>query len=257
MFKFDHFVINIDNYYQNNKNTIRKIIDTGFPYEPTWGKRTSGFKASNLWIGNEYFEMINILKPNGGGWKSEWVNLYNKGHRGLVCIMLDVTNIDEVYCTLTQKEVDITKPEFLKFKWFFNLFTRTMPWQNAYINFLEGIPLQIGFQQMKDEKSRKFMNEYMVPNSKDNDITGISKIVVKGPLTNVDKKLIETIFDKYIIEKEPLTIKLNSEQLMVFQNNEDFNVDIFTICNNENLCDKSVSIENITIHNKCSFIVEL
>lgn len=257
MFKFDHFVINIDSDYQNNKSTIRKIIDTGFPYKPTWGKGTSGFKASNLWIGNEYFEMINILKPNGGGYKSEWVNLYNKGHRGLVCIMLDVADINEVYDTLTEKEIYITKPEFLKFKWFFNLFTRTMPWQNSYIKFLEGIPLQIGFQQMKDEKSRKFMEEYMVTNSKDNDITGISEIVVKGSLTNADEKLIETIFDKYIIQKEPLTIRLNSEQLIVFQNSENFNTDIFTICNNPDLSDKKVSIENVTIYNKFVSIVEL
>ncbi|WP_297418000.1 hypothetical protein [Clostridium sp.] len=256
MFKFDHFVINIDSNYQNNKNTIRKIIDTGFPYKPSWGKGTSGFKASNLWIGNEYFEMINILKPNGGGYKSEWVNLYNKGHRGLVCIMLDVADINEVYDTLTQKEVDITKPEFLKFKWFFNLFTRTMPWQNCYINFFEGISLQIGFQQMKDEKTRKFMEGYMVPNSKDNDITGISKIVIKGPLTSADEKLIETIFDEYIIHKEPLTIKLNSEQLIVFQNSENFNAGIFTICNNLDLCDKNVSIENVTIYNKFLSLVE-
>lgn len=256
MFKFDHFVMNIDSSYQNNKDSISKIIDTGFPYKPSWGKGTSGFKASNLWIGNEYFEMINILKPNGGGYKSEWVNLYNKGHRGLICILLDVVDINEVYDTLKQKEVEITKPEFLKFKWFFNLFTRIMPWQNSYINFLEGIPLQIGFQQMKDEKTRAFMEGYMVPNSKDNDITGISKIVVKGPLTSADEKLIETIFDKYIICKEPLTIKLNSEQLMIFQNSEDFNADIFTICNNLDYNNKKVCIENVTIYNKSLSLTE-
>ena len=37
--------------------------------------------------------MINILKNNGGGWKSDWVELYNNGHRGLICIMLDVDDI--------------------------------------------------------------------------------------------------------------------------------------------------------------------
>ncbi|WP_343101208.1 hypothetical protein [Romboutsia sp. MSSM.1001216sp_RTP31141st1_G3_RTP31141_220114] len=145
--------------------------------------------------------MINILRSNGGGWKTEWVDLYNNGHRGLICIMLDVVNIDEVYNLLNKKSIEITKPEHLKFKWFFNMLTRTMPWQNSYINFFEGVPLQIGFQQMNDEKSRKFMNEYMIPNSRDNDIIGISEVIVRGPLTNNDIKLIHNIFDIYILKQ--------------------------------------------------------
>ena len=135
MFKLDHFVVNVDKCYQKDKDIIDKIINTGFPYKPTWGKGTKGFKASNLWIGNEYFEMISILKPDGGGWKTEWVNCYNNGHRGLICIMLDVANIDELYTLLRKKNIEITKPEHLKFKWFFNMLTRTMPWQNCYTNF--------------------------------------------------------------------------------------------------------------------------
>lgn len=252
MFKFDHFIINVDKYYQKDKDIINKIITAGFPYKPSWGKGTRGFKASNLWIGNEYFEMINILKPDGGGWKTDWVNLYNKGHRGLICIMLDVLNIDELYNSLNKSDINITKPEYLKFKWFFNMFTRTMPWKNSYINFFEGIPLQIGFQQMKDEKSRKFMEEYMVPNSRDNDIIGINKIIVRGPLTNNDKNLICNIFNKYITQTEPLTIHLNKEQIIIFENSTDYTVEMFTKCNNKIFSDKSISIENISIRNVLS-----
>ena len=153
MFKFDHFVVNVDRKYQKDKAVINNVIKSGFPYEPSWGKGTRGFKASNLWIGNEYFEMINLLKEDGGGWKKDWVDLYNEGHRGLICIMLDVDNINEVYENFKSKNISITNPEYLKFKWLFNLLTRTMPWQNSYIKFFEGIPLQIGFQQMKDDET--------------------------------------------------------------------------------------------------------
>lgn len=31
----------------------------------------------------------------------------------------------------------------------------------SYIDFFQGIPLQISLQQMKDEKSREFMNQYI------------------------------------------------------------------------------------------------
>ena len=171
MFKFDHFVVNVDRKYQKDKAVINNVIKSGFPYEPSWGKGTRGFKASNLWIGNEYFEMINLLKEDGGGWKKDWVDLYNEGHRGLICIMLDVDNINEVYENFKSKNISITNPEYLKFKWLFNLLTRTMPWQNSYIKFFEGIPLQIGFQQMKDDEARNFMKQYMVPNSYENGIS--------------------------------------------------------------------------------------
>ena len=249
MFKFDHFIVNINERYQKDNTVINSIINAGFPYKPSWGKGTKGFKASNLWIGNEYLEMINILKTDGGGWKSEWVDLYNKGHRGLICIMLDVENINKLYSMLTAKNIKITKPEHLKFKWFFNIFTKVMPWQNCYSDFLEGIPLQIGFQQMNDEKSREFMEQYMVPNSRDNNIIGISKVIIRGTLTNNDKKLISNIFDRNIIKTEPLTIQLNQQQILVFEESDNYLVHIITRCNNQDFNNKKISIENIDIEN--------
>lgn len=249
MLKLDHFVVNVSREYQKDKTIIDSITNAGFPYKPSWGKGTKGFKASNLWIGNEYFEMINILKESGGGWKSDWVDLFNKGHRGLVCLMLDVENIDKLHNNLIDKKIEVTKPEHLKFKWFLNLFTRVMPWKNCYVNFLEGIPLQIGFQQMNDEKSREFMNEYMVPNSRENNITGISKVVIKGALTNNDKKLISSIFDREIIETDPITIQLNKDQILVFEEAENYAVNIVTNCNNEKFDNETIKIENIEVKN--------
>ena len=97
MLRIDHLVVNIDKKYQTDEIAIQSIRDTGVPYEPKWGKGTKGFKASNIWIGNEYLEMIYLLKKDGGGWKPEWVEKYNKGHRGLICLMLDVDDLDKIY----------------------------------------------------------------------------------------------------------------------------------------------------------------
>lgn len=249
MFRFDHLVINVDECYQKDNNYINEIIETGFPYEPSWGKGTRGFKVSNLWIGNEYFEMVNILKKDGGGWTKSWTDLYNNGNRGLVCLMLDTNNLDNIYNSLRSKDINITTPEFLKFKWFFNLFTRTMPWRNSYIKFFEGIPLQIGIQEMKDDKSRKFMEEYMVPNSKENQILGIKKVIVKGPFTKNDIELINRIFQEHIIKAFPITIRLDNNQTLIFEEEEEYKVDVFTRCDNVNLKDKKIEIENITIYN--------
>lgn len=249
MFSFDHLVININEGYQKDNKCINAIIEAGFPYKPTWGKGTRGFKVSNLWIGNEYFEMVNILKEDGGGWVEAWTKLYKNGHRGLICLMLDTNSLDNIYNVFRDRNINITTPEFLKFKWFFNLFTRTMPWKNSYINFFEGAPLQIGFQEMKDDKARKFMEEYMVPNSRENEILGIKKIVVKGSFNQNDIEVIEKIFSEYIINTTPITIKLDKNQTLIFEKDKEYKVDIFTQCNNEKFKNKKILIENVTIYN--------
>ncbi|WP_195263033.1 hypothetical protein [Clostridium sp. 1001275B_160808_H3] len=164
-------------------------------------------------------------------------------------MMIDTNSLDKIYDIFKNRNINISKPEFLKFKWFFNLFTRTMPWRNSYVNFLEGIPLQIGLQEMKDDKSRKFMEEYMVPNSIDNEILGIEKIIVKGPITTNDIELIKKIFKEYIIRDFPLTMTLDNNQTLIFKEDKEYSVDIFTKCDNEKFKNKKVEIENITIYN--------
>jgi len=247
--KIDHLVINIDKEYQIDKLKINEIKNIGFPYEPKWGKGTSGFKASNLWIGNEYFEMIKILKKNGGGWKKEWVKMYNNHHRGLICLFIETDNIRYEYQRLNKIGINITEPEYLKFKWFFGLLTRTMPWQNAFLPFFQGIPLQLGFQQMKDNESKKWMQQYMVPNSTENGILGIKKINIFGNYSEEDKSLIKSIFPNASDEENKIIIDLKNGQKLVFIQNELYNIEILTECDNEAFKDKIINIENLKIIN--------
>lgn len=244
--KIDHLVINVDKRYQEDKSIIDNIRAKGFPYEPKWGKGTKGFKASNLWIGNEYFEMIRILKSNGGGWIEEWTKRYNQDHRGMICLMLDVEDIDRIYHLLKDKDIQVTEPEWLEFKWFFNLLTRRMPWRNCYIPFFEGVPFQIGFQEMKDEKSRDFMNQYMVPNSRENGIDGINRIIIKGKFSKDDFEMISTVFENKTIYKQETSIRveLSSAQYIEFVVDGAYQMEIYTDSNKGN----SIDIENIRLY---------
>lgn len=247
--KIDHLIINVNDEYQLDNKTIEEIRKNGFPYVPKWGKGTKGFKASNLWIGNEYFEMIRLLRQDGGGWKAEWVTHYNNGHRGLICLMIDVDNLDVEYQRILNKGIYITEPKYLQFKWFFNLLTKTMPWRNSYINFLKGVPMQIGFQQMKDKKSLDFMRGYMVPNSKDNGINGINKVVINGTFIKEDFELIQKIFE--VVEKndDAIVVALSNNQQLIFQKSNSFSVEVYTYGNNENLYGSKIKIENVQVFN--------
>ncbi len=243
--KLDHFVINVDKNYHSDESIINYIRSKGFPYEPKWGKGTAGFKVSNLWIGNEYFEMIHILKPDGGGWVEEWTRKYNQGHRGVICLMLDVGEIDEIHDSLNRKGIDITRPEWLEFKWFFNLLTRRMPWRNCYVPFFEGVPMQIGFQEMKDEKSRDFMNQYMVPNSRDNGIMGINRVIVKGQFTENDFAMISAIFGELAHKNESsIKVVLPLTQIIEFVKDKHYQTEIYTDSSRGDF----IEIENIRVN---------
>lgn len=243
--KLDHFVVNINEKYQKSEKVIENIRNMNFPYEPKWGKGTRGFKVSDLWIGNEYLEMVNILKKDGGGWVPEWTDKYLQGHRGMICLMLDVENIDALYQEMTEKGIQITNPEWLEFKWFFNMLTRRMPWRNCYVPFFEGVPFQIGFQEMKDEKARDFMNQYMVPNSREKGIDGIFRVVIKGKFLEADFEMIQKIFaEKACLESDMIRVVLSTKQSIEFVKAESYEIDLFTNVNTGSV----VEIENIKIH---------
>ena len=72
----------------------------------------------------------------------------------------------------------------------------------------------------------------MVPNSYENGISGIDKVIVKGALTSNDKDLLKIIFDSYIIKDTPLTISLNEKQVLIFQEDKNYLVEIFCKCTN-------------------------
>lgn len=228
----DHLVVNVEEKYQNCKETIEDIRAAGFPYEPTWGKGTRGFKASNLWIGDAYFEMIRILKRDGGGWKTDWTNLYQQGHRGLVCLMLDVEDIQQLSHRINGLGYAITSPAWLEFKWCFRLLTRKMPWQNSYLPFFEGAPFQLGFQQMKDQESRAFMSSYMVPNARDNGIQGICSIHINAPFTSNDVNMIKAVFTSHTQINDTIIATLNQQRL-IFTKAKDFTVEVETKANRE------------------------
>lgn len=243
--KIDHLVVNIDEKYQNDSETIKNIQYSKLVYEPKYGKGTKGFKASNIWIGEEYFELINIFNNDGGGWVPDWTKLYNNGHRGLICLMLDVNDLDTLFNKIKESNIDVTEPKWLEFKWFFNLFTRKMPWRNSYIPFFENIPMQIGFQEMKDQKSRDFMSKYMQPNSKDNGINGITEIFIYGEFTQKDFAMLDSVFCNQVENVENgKIINMNHGQKLHLLKSPSYKVIVNTLSNFE----LTTNIENIEIN---------
>ncbi|MGE7884029.1 VOC family protein [Bacillus sp. NPDC094077] len=246
--KIDHLVVNVNKEIQENKETIKNVHSIGLPYVPKWGKGTKGFKVSNIWIGKEYLELVRVKTKDGGGWVQDWVRKYNDGHRGLIGLAIDVENIDNTYEKMIRDGIKVTKPEPLQFRWFFNLFKKTMPWKNAYIQPMKGMPFQFFLQQMKDQKSREYMEKYMYPNSVEEGVTGIVAVKLYGEVTNEDRNIIGCLFSDVTNEEKEIIIRLKNQVIHLIQSNEHF-IEIMLDSNNEAHKGKKLNIENITLIN--------
>lgn len=241
--KIDHIVMNINKKYQTDEKTIKNIRETGLLYEPKKGKSTSGFKASNIWIGDEYFEMINILNPTGGGWVSEWTQRYNDGHRGMICLMLEVDDLDKLYEKVKNFKVEVSEPKWLKFKFFFNLLSKKLPWRNSYLPFFKEVPFQLGFQQLKNKETRMNMRKRMIPNSSDNGIQKITEIEISGKFSDIEFDMLKKVFINTREDNNKIEILLNSNQKISFIKSDNYFVNVRMDSN----CEKYTVIENLKI----------
>ncbi len=241
--KIDHLVVNVDSYVQEDENFIKQVHSTGLPYKPKWGKGTKGFKVSNIWIGNEYLELVKIKSKDGGGWIESWTEDYHSGHRGLIGFALEVDDIEATYQKLIEQNIQVSAPEPLKFKWFFNLLSKTMPWKNSYLPKFEGMPFQFFLQQLNDEKSKEYMQKYMVPNSRENNINGILEVKIYGILTEQDKNIIKALFNDYTVTDSTITVSLGN-QIISFIESKKYSVEVILDCENEEKSTKQLVIGN-------------
>lgn len=69
MMRLDHFVIHIDKDQTKLESLRSQIEPIGFPFNPHSGKGTKGFQVANIWIGDQYLELVWLRTKDGGGWR--------------------------------------------------------------------------------------------------------------------------------------------------------------------------------------------
>lgn len=243
MNRIDHVIVHVDKSTQNSPTLIESLQKTGLPYNPRKGKRTKGFKVSNLWIGKEYLELVGIIKKDGGGWRKEWVELYNQGHRGAVCLMIDVSDIDALSKAFPKQLVK-TQIERIQYK-LFGLLKLSPPWRNLFLPYFANEKFQIGFQQLDRADTFAKFEKHMIPNSTAHHIMGMSKIVVKGQWTIADYELLEVTFPHTKREDKQLNIRLNNGSEITFV--EDTNLSLQIELDHETNDKGSTQIENVQL----------
>ncbi len=217
--QLDHFVVHVDNDIKPLENLASTISEVGFPFRPRKGKGTSGFKASNIWVGDQYFEIVRLLKPDGGGWPGEWVERFNRGERGISCIFLRTEDLDSLFNRLLKADVPCSI-EKTRFKVFFGLMTMEMPWRYIKMTPIPGTHLDIRFIQY-DASSWDHYRKYMKPNAREFGVDGIWEAQVNVPSMAAAKPYIATLFPEAEFCENSALIKLRPGKISFVESSQD------------------------------------
>ncbi|SFJ92999.1 VOC family protein [Thermoflavimicrobium dichotomicum] len=216
MLRLDHFVVHIDEDMDRLEQLKLEIEPMGFPFNPKKGKETNGFKVSNIWIGDQYLELI-WLKKRNSDWRKEWVDLYNEGKRGIFGLMLMTDDLDTLQDKLCRQGIPLQEPERITFK-IFGLFKKTSPWRTLYTPVIPGTDLQIAIVQMDSSKHYDYIRKYfMKPNAEDNGITGIRTATVRSDFSQDAWEYLHKLFPEALKMDSKLTLDMGTTQL-VFEN---------------------------------------
>ncbi len=162
---FDHIVVHIAG--AQDVSVLKSNLDAAnVPFEPDWGKSAKGFKVSNVWIGRDYFEFVEITNDDSV-WRHEWVQRHLAGEHGAYCVFFRVDrDLEAIAQSLAQANIAHGVIEQTRFKWLFGLLEKRLPWRYLILPPLPGSRIEIGLIQYEPGAAEK-NKPYMVPNGED------------------------------------------------------------------------------------------
>ena len=244
--ELDHFVVHIDDDPGLLRALQKQLAAIDIPFEPDWGKGTTGFKASNIWVGRQYFEIIRILRPDGGGWVERWVKRHHEGERGLYCLFLKTDRLDALAAQLRTAGIAIADPERVTYRAFFGLFKKTMPWRMVYLPPIPGVDLELAFIEY-DPDPKDVLKAHMTPNADENGVTGVRNARLRLPLTHEARGFLRRVFPDATGTDDVLAAPLEHGSIR-FENADALHADLYAKQEKTGAGASAVTLENVTLH---------
>jgi hypothetical protein len=122
------------------------------------------------------------------------VEQYNHGQRGIAGLMLMTDQLDKIRQELIERGLTPTQPERISISFLLNWFKKVFPWRNVYVGPIPGTDLTISFQEMDSDRAMKSMERYMVPNTRDAGVKGISTAIVRQAFSDEAWLFIQKLF---------------------------------------------------------------
>jgi hypothetical protein len=242
--RLDHFVIHVDNDEQKLANLAEAASEAGIPCNfKRNGKGTKGFQARNIWLGRQYFEIVYLRRPDGGGWRDKWVSQYNRGERGVVCLFVRVSNLAALKNELSLRNVEAVE-EKVSFK-LFGLFKVTMPWTSLHLTNIPGTGFEISFI----EYGQKVTDSWYLsqkPNAIANGFEGISSCTIELPETRPAIAFLKKVFPSLVEQGNEAVVPLEQGCIKVVQGKNP-KVTLNAETSRSDLVGRSFAIENTLV----------
>ena len=115
------------------------------------------------------------------------------------------------------------------------------------MSYFERLPLQFGYQQYKDGKTRDLMLQYMYPNSRDNGIDGIRTIEIHGEYGEADIECMRVLFPDVDVGAQEVRVRVNETQSLVLVRSAEHFLHVRCRAIRPELAGTRIEIENVRI----------
>lgn len=243
--QLDHFVIHAD---PDPQLTVRIGTDckrAGLEFDPTGDRNFDAFSAHCLYVGLEYLEIIQLIRPAESGWIPQWLERYQRGVRGIYCIFLASQDLAGLAEKLRAQGFD-AKAERSSFV-DVNGTEYPFPWRHLYMPPIPGTDVELSFIQY--DSPRLALREIFEPNSDKNGFTGIQSAELSLPMSNEAKTFLKKIFPQTENTNSGLRILLENSELC-FKPDRVVSLHLTTRGTDHRFSPNSIQIANVKLETK-------
>jgi hypothetical protein len=246
--RFDHIVIHVDNDIQKLSALQQALNPHGYPFDPTQGKRNKEIWVSTINVGNEYIEIVRLLKPTVRSWMPLWVNAYERGQRGAFCVFIEVEDVERTAVALKKGGIPARGPAVLTYPALFGLLNLESPYFIYYLPTFPGSSLQIALMQYKKPAARESFQVGLYPNASEKGINGIRRVEIQLPTLDDSMDMLRKVFPDLYLENYAWAVQLEKTRLVFGQSPDaDTHVRLCTVTSQKALLGKEFQIDNVNL----------
>lgn len=246
--RIDHIVVHVDN-DPLKVNTLSSAINAqGFPFNPEAGRRSFDYRVNNINVGNEYIEVVRLVRPKTSSWMPLWTNEYNKGERGVFCIFLEVDDVERLAVAIKKAGIRARGPAVLTYPVLLGIIHTETPYFIYYLPNFPDTPLQLAIMQYKKPSQRESFMAKLQPNSEQNGINGVRKVEIELPNLDGSMDMLQKLFPDLHHEHDEWFTMLE-KQRVIFRRSADqqAHVRVSAVASQRAYLGKKFQIDNLEV----------
>lgn len=246
--RIDHIVVHINNDAEQLNALSGAINAQGFPFNPETGKRSLEYRVSNINIGNEYIELVRIMRSNASSWMPLWTHQYSSGQRGVFCIFLEVEDVERLAVAIKKAGIRARGPAVLTYPSLLGLYRTETPYFIYYLPNFPDTPLQFAIMQYKKSSLRESSMAGLQPNAEQNGIHGLRKMEIELPNLDESMGMLQKLFPELHTEGEDCFSMLEKQRI-IFRRSADqqAHVCVSAVTSQRAYLGKKFQIENLEV----------